>query len=994
MWLEHHKALVRILLAIAATGMMAASRAATFGTVVPIGGQASDIALDEASGVLYIANFTAGRIDVLSLADNTIHSSIHVTAAPSSLALSPDGRYLVAAHFGNATPPASPNNALTILDFATGGRITLALGDPPLGVAFGADGLALVATTTSFWLLDPRTGRVDLLQTIAALAANTIPALPGTPPVTIVAAALAASGDGRYIFGLADAIRVMYDVAARTISIRGYTATPPLGPRVVTVSADGSYWAAGWALFNRAGVFQSQFTNASGDLGLGSLAIDSRDGIIYSQVPEANAPDGSPPILTISDADNLTVRERLYLPESLAGRGLLNVSGDVLYAVSESGVMILPVGKLNQTHRLRADLEDLVFHGNFCQHGAIARTLHLTDPGGGQTGFVLSTDMAGVSMTPSSGRTPATVQVLIDPAQFANQRGTALGTLTLSSAEAVNVAAPVRLLVNNQRPDERGSAIDIPGRLVDLLADPLRDRFYVLRQDRNQVLVMDGSGMSQLAVLRTGNTPTRMTITSDQKYLLVGHDDSQFVSVFDLDTLLAGAPVVFPPGHYPRSVAASWGAILAASRVAGDAHTIDRIDLPNRKAIALPSLGVFQNSVNQDTVLVASPNGSSVLGAAVDGNVLLYDAGTDTFTVSRKIAKALSGSYAASGDGQYEVGGNLLNASLVPVSTWSRADFPAGFAFVGGQGLQLSGPQGSSTGTGIVERIEGAASLRAMRVAEQPVNSARPSAFTRALAPLANGKAVVALTVSGVTALAWNFDVPVSPPRINSIVNAANLKPQVAAGSLISVFGTALNPTNIATSEIPLPTAIGESCLTLNGAPIPMMFASPSQINAQVPLHTEGRATVTLYTPGGASDDYFLNVSAVAPAVFLSGVAGPVTGIPVVVKDSNQQLVTASNPIHEGDVVTIYATGLGPTTPEIAAGLAAPLTPPALTLYAPLVTLGDAPLTISYAGLTPGAAGVYQITAQVPTKAPKGSQVPLTIMLAGATTSVAVRVVD
>src|SRR5207302_7246938 len=65
--------------------------AATLGTVVPIGGAAADIALDEPRGVLYIANFTANRIDVMSLADNTVHTSYNVAGQPASLSLSPDG---------------------------------------------------------------------------------------------------------------------------------------------------------------------------------------------------------------------------------------------------------------------------------------------------------------------------------------------------------------------------------------------------------------------------------------------------------------------------------------------------------------------------------------------------------------------------------------------------------------------------------------------------------------------------------------------------------------------------------------------------------------------------------------------------------------------------------------------------------------------------------------------------------------------------------------
>ena len=54
-----------------AASLAAAAWGGTFGTVVSIGGEASDLALDETRGVLYIANFTANRIDVMSLATNT-----------------------------------------------------------------------------------------------------------------------------------------------------------------------------------------------------------------------------------------------------------------------------------------------------------------------------------------------------------------------------------------------------------------------------------------------------------------------------------------------------------------------------------------------------------------------------------------------------------------------------------------------------------------------------------------------------------------------------------------------------------------------------------------------------------------------------------------------------------------------------------------------------------------------------------------------------------
>jgi hypothetical protein len=52
-----------------------AAPGASFGTVIPIGGHASDIALDESRGVVYLANFAASRIDAVSLANHKTGAS-------------------------------------------------------------------------------------------------------------------------------------------------------------------------------------------------------------------------------------------------------------------------------------------------------------------------------------------------------------------------------------------------------------------------------------------------------------------------------------------------------------------------------------------------------------------------------------------------------------------------------------------------------------------------------------------------------------------------------------------------------------------------------------------------------------------------------------------------------------------------------------------------------------------------------------------------------
>ena len=151
--------------------------AGTFGTVVPVGGHAADLALDEARGVLYIANLTASRIDVMSLSTQTVQSSMNVAPQPASLALSPDGHYLLVAHYGNFAAPNSTSNALTLVDLNTSAKQTFALGFAPLGVAFGIDNKALISTTQDFELFDPVTGTVQVLDTVSGVAAKTLPVL-------------------------------------------------------------------------------------------------------------------------------------------------------------------------------------------------------------------------------------------------------------------------------------------------------------------------------------------------------------------------------------------------------------------------------------------------------------------------------------------------------------------------------------------------------------------------------------------------------------------------------------------------------------------------------------------------------------------------------------------------------------------------------------------------------------------------------------------------
>ncbi len=977
---------------------MATAWAGTFGTVVPIGGQAIDLALDEARGVLYVANFTANRVEVISLSDNSLVRSMNVASQPSSVALSPDGKYLVIAHYGAFAAPLPSSNAITVIDLQSNARQTFVLGAPAFGVAFGAADQAFVATSTGFYLFDPRSGAMVQIASIADIQAKALPQLSNTFPLQITTASLATSRDGVKVFGLTENLRFVYNTLTGDLLIQNYVASPVQAPRVVSANQDGSKFLAGWALFEgnmnlegRNSII-SQFRNATGDLAIGSHAFDTFRNVIYAQYPTA-AGSRTNPVLQIVDADNLAVLERLNLPESLAGKSLLNGDNSIMYSISDSGILVLPVGSLDSARRVRASQEDVVFRGNFCSKQLATQEVLIEDRSGANTDFTIVSSNTGVRVSPAAGTTPARVRLTVDPNTFLNQKGTTAVTLSITSQAAINQIDSVRVLVNNREPDQLGTFVNLPGKLIDILADPDRDRYYVLRQDKNQILVFDANTNSQFATLKTGNTPTQLAISFDRKYLMVGGDDTQMIWVYDLDTLQATPPVRMPGGHYPKSIASTGGTILVANRVAGATHKIDRVDLNNRTATEFPALGVFKNDINVNTVLVGAQNGSSIMAAMADGTVMLYSASADTFTVSRKDFGALSGAYAASNYDQFVIGNTLLNASLVHVGDLDADGAKSsGFSFVDRAAIRATAPDASSPG--LIQRFDSVnGQPMTNRMIEAPVlsdvNLQLP--FTRTIAPLPKRNAIIALTTSGLTVLPWSFDTPVGTPRVDRVVNAADYTESLAPGSLVTITGA--NLSSVTQAFTGSTTALGDSCILVNGQALPILYVSPSQINAELPTGTAGNLTLRIATPGGILDNFTINTTTTAPAIFRSTIPGMADPVATILRAENNLLVTPSNPVHRGDVLSIYATGLGATSPNFVAG-----TPASNSLVSvaipPAVTLGGVPVQVLFAGLAPGQIGVYQINVKVYNNVPTGLSVPLQISQGGNSTSVAVRVVE
>jgi len=977
-----------------------AAQTATFGIRVPIGGEATDLAVDEPRGVLYISDFTASRIERMNLANFQLLSPIPVDPNPGSMSLSPDRLWLLVAHYNNPAAGAPNNNHLTLIDLLNGNaQQTLALPDPPLAVMFGADNRALVVTTKQFLLYNPLTNTATLLETIADFTANNIPATDGTFPLDITTASVSRSGDGNTIFGVGgsgQAITFRYDVPSQTVNPGEIQiSNGNLGPRVVSLNQDGSRVMVGWTMLQRGLGITNFIPKSSNQFSVGTSLFDDSRGLIYAQIPAA-AKD--PPVLQILAQDNLTVLQRLRLPENTTGKSAFSSDSSVMYSVSDSGVLVLPVGFLKYSYRLTPSAPSVLLRGNFCDSSKITRTLTLTDPGGNAAAFSFKPTNPAVTVSPASGVTPATVTVTVDPTAFAGLSGTQAIDLGLTSSNAVNVVDPVKVLFNHAEPSQRGTILEVPGTLVDILADPVRDRYYVLRQDNNTLLVYDGANNTLLQTLRTNNVPTTMAISFDNRFLYIGHDASETLVTYNLDdfTRLPDVSSAAGNGNVIRSLAVASNRIIATSRdFTGQGHIL-LIDPVTLNATQPAAVGVWKNQISVGSVATAPANGAQAMVATPDGFTFLYDAGVGDFTVSRQDYTQLTGSYAAS-QGLFTVDTHMLNGSLVPLFDLdSSGGLASGFVF---NTAAIRTGAVDSASPGFAERVNfstGGAILPTATVEAPllPNSNGLMGKFIRSLATLPFHNSYVSLSVSGLTLLSADYDAPLPQPLITSVASAADGTSGVATGGLISIFGSNLSPSPIASSGVPLPTVLGNSCVVVNGQPISLLLVSPSRINAQLDDGTSGLSTISIRTPQNVSPDFSFTVGSTAPAVFLNGQSGTSTNLPAITRAANGLLVTASNPIHHGDSLTIFAAGLGATSPAVAAGAVSPSNPLAVAVVQPTVTLNGVALPVTFAGLAPGQIGVYEIQVAVPAYTPLGLSVPLIIAQNGQSQTVDVRVVN
>ncbi len=204
----------------------------------------------------------------------------------------------------------------------------------------------------------------------------------------------------------------------------------------------------------------------------------------------------------------------------------------------------------------------------------------------------------------------------------------------------------------------------------------------------------------------------------------------------------------------------------------------------------------------------------------------------------------------------------------------------------------------------------------------------------------------------------------------------------IAPGAIVTIFGSNLADAVASAAGAPYPTVIGVTSVTLNGVAAPLFYVSPGQINAQAPFALGlGTASIQVKRGSLSSPVGAVNVAYVSPGIFIVNQA---TNQGAVLR-ADYSLAGSGNPARTGDSLQIYATGLGPLQLPVASGAPSPVTN---TIALPTVSIGGRFATVTYSGLAPGFAGLYQVNVVVPAGLTAGN-LALQITTAGISSNVA-----
>jgi uncharacterized protein (TIGR03437 family) len=205
-------------------------------------------------------------------------------------------------------------------------------------------------------------------------------------------------------------------------------------------------------------------------------------------------------------------------------------------------------------------------------------------------------------------------------------------------------------------------------------------------------------------------------------------------------------------------------------------------------------------------------------------------------------------------------------------------------------------------------------------------------------------------------------------PAVSSVVNAASLDTRLAPGCVATVSGV-----NLGT---------GDATVTIGGVTAPVIIDLGNKLNIQIPFElSSGPANLTITVNGNPSAPFSLNLDDYAPGL-VTGAGGTDATLGTFTNPSGA-FVTTANPATPTQVITLYATGLGPTNPKVPSGYVNTGAP---TATRPAVTVEGETALVTASALSSTVFGYYQVNFKVPADLPVGNH-PVVLTIGGQTSN-------
>ncbi len=233
----------------------------------------------------------------------------------------------------------------------------------------------------------------------------------------------------------------------------------------------------------------------------------------------------------------------------------------------------------------------------------------------------------------------------------------------------------------------------------------------------------------------------------------------------------------------------------------------------------------------------------------------------------------------------------------------------------------------------------------------------------------------------------------------------------LAPGSAVIVQGVNfLTGERIADAGFPLPTMLGGARVLIDGAAVPLMAVGPQRIEAQLPWALGGEAvaagglalaSVVVESGGESSWPRRFWVGPYAPGVFTVSGAGQGQALATFAGTTDLAaplgFSAGSRPARAGDMLEIYATGLGAVEPPLADGMNS-CAPDGVcledgsnavlrhTAARPRVWIGAyavSPENVRFSGLAPDMAGVNLVVVEIPRNLTPSNAAELRLAAAG-----------